>query len=698
MVSKLFRFTIILLSTFMLFVACEGNIEPNGGGNNNNTEEPEPEPKPEPDEENEYKVVTPTPKEWDGVKRGNITYQLLVYGFADSDNNKIGDFNGVTDKLSYIDELGASAIWLSPIHPADSYHGYDVTNYSEVSPDYGTMSDFTKLVSSAKSKNIGIYLDYVLNHTGKGHSWFTEACKSVESEYRDYYIFSKDPKSDIQSGKIPMITDNAYNDNEWFIAPTDASLAGPAKIYKFTLNWANSTHPTITVSEAEAVDNINPDKSTQNAKYLYYGDDGKCEKFYSKGNNIYELTVSYESSWGFLIRTSNTTWDGGTKYGSSNTDSRVNIGVPYTLTNSNPQNIVLSGTDIYIFHSNFYTDWMPDINYGSVNTFKESKPYQELVASAKGWIDRGVAGFRLDAVKHIYHNSYSNENPTFLKGFYEDLNSYYKAANGEELYMVGEVLDGATNVAPYYAGLPALFEFDFWYRLEYAINNNVGRYFLKDILSYQAQYKAVNADYIEATKLSNHDEDRTRSKLNKDLNRCKLAATVLLTASGEPYIYYGEEIGIYGTKERDDQYVRSRMLWGDNYTTDYTKGNNIDATMEDAVGDVSKQSADKNSLLNVYKAFGKARNTYEALAKGDMQKHSVYNETNGDYNSIAAWYREYNEERVLVLHNFSANAVELTISDKIKNVIVTLNSVETKDDESGKKVKMGGYSSVVFEL
>lgn len=681
----------------MLFIACEGNIEPNGGGNNNNTEEPEPEPE---EEENEYKIATPTPKEWDGVKRGNITYQLLVYSFADSDNNKMGDFNGITDKLSYIDELGASAIWLSPIHPADSYHGYDVTNYSEVSPDYGSMSDFTNLVSSAKSKEIGIYLDYVLNHTGKGHSWFTEACKSTTSDYRDYYIFSTDPKSDIQSGKIAMITDNTYNENEWFTAPTDASLAEPAKIYKFTLNWSSSTSPTITVTEATTVDVINPDESTQDAKYLYYGDEGECVKFYSKGNNIYELTVSYESSWGFLIRTSNTTWDGGTKYGSSNAESRVSIGVPFTLTNSSPQNIVMSGTNIYKFHSNFYTDWMPDINYGSISTFKESKPYKELVESAKGWIDRGVAGFRLDAVKHIYHNSYSSENPTFLKGFYEDLNSYYKAANGEELYMVGEVLDGATNVAPYYAGLPALFEFDFWYRLEYAICNNVGRYFVKDILSYQELYKGVNANYIEATKLSNHDEDRTSSKLNKDINRCKLAAAVLLTASGQPYIYYGEEIGIYGTKESDDQYVRSRMLWGDSYTTDYTNGNNIDATMESNVESVSIQSTDESSLLNVYKEFGKARNTYNALAIGDMVKHSTFNETNGDYNSIAAWYRVYDSEKVLVLHNFSANTIELTLpaTDKVKSTIVTLNNVYLKDEDQSKKIKMSGYSSIVLEL
>ena len=187
-------------------------------------------------------------------------------------------------------------------------------------------------------------------------------------------------------------------------------------------------------------------------------------------------------------------------------------------------------------------------------------------------------GLRLDAVKHIYHSETSEENPRFLKMFYEDMNAYYKQkGHTDDFYMIGEVLSEYDKVAPYYKGLPALFEFSFWYRLEWGINNSTGCYFAKDILSYQQKYANYRSDYIEATKLSNHDEDRTSSKLGKSADKCKLAAAVLLTSAGHPYIYYGEELGLYGTKDNGDEYVRSPMLWGDSYTTNYT--DKTDATI-----------------------------------------------------------------------------------------------------------------------
>ena len=143
----------------------------------NDPEVPEPEPvipTPDPDEEKpvaQWTDITASPDEWDNQKRADISYQLLVYSFADSDGDKCGDLKGLIQKLDYIDQMGVSAIWLSPIRPAMSYHGYDVTDYTAINEKFGTESDFSQLITEAHSRGIKVYLDYVMNHTGKDHPW-----------------------------------------------------------------------------------------------------------------------------------------------------------------------------------------------------------------------------------------------------------------------------------------------------------------------------------------------------------------------------------------------------------------------------------------------------------------------------------------------------------------------------------------------
>ncbi len=115
-------------------------------------------------------------------------YELLVRSFADSDGDGIGDFNGITANLDYFVDLGITALWLMPIHPSPSYHGYDVMDYYDVNPDYGTMEDFDNLVSSANEKGIKIMLDMVFNHTSNEHPWFQEALTGDETSM-SYYEF-----------------------------------------------------------------------------------------------------------------------------------------------------------------------------------------------------------------------------------------------------------------------------------------------------------------------------------------------------------------------------------------------------------------------------------------------------------------------------------------------------------------------------
>ena len=663
----------------------------------------DPAPEPEPPVEGQWTALTASPDTWDETKRADISYQLLLYSFADSDGDGYGDLNGVTQKLDYLNQLGVKALWLSPIHPCMSYHGYDVTDYTKVNPQLGTESDFDRLVTEAHNRGIKIYLDYVMNHTGTAHPWFTEASSSSESPYRNYYSFSEDPKTDIAAGKIAMITQEGaagYNAAEWFqVSDETAAVKG---LLKFTLDWSNAPSPILVVSTGTKADEDNPDTGTDNAKYLYYGED-ICKKFYDKGNNIYELTVDFESTWGLLIRTSNASfWPSGTKYGASSSSEKLALNKDFKLTNAgNPANIMFDSQQITYFHSHFCTDWFADLNYGPVDQAGESPAYQAIADAAKGWIARGVDGLRLDAVKHIYHNAYNDENPTFLKKFYDRMNETYKAAGGEgDFYMVGEMLDEADKAAPYYRGLPALFEFTFWYKLKWALQNGIGCYFVKDILDVQPLYAQYRSDYIEATKLSNHDEDRTGSDLGQSAEKMKVAAAVLLTAQGAPYIYQGEELGYWGTKSNGDEYVRTPILWdkAGNELASGSLSGKIDMQMLTPAISVEAQADDDGSLLNLYRTFARLRNTYPVLAQGKMVKHPVYNDGNTSQQSIAAWYRELDGERMLVVHNFGREEQILTLTDQPDKAVGVSGEVKLQRGDASSKLLMGAWSSVVFTL
>ena len=123
--------------------------------------------------------------------REAIFYEIFVRSFYDTDGNGIGDFNGITEKLDYLEELGVNAIWLMPIHPSPSYHGYDVINYYAVNSEYGTIDDFKHLLEEAHSRDIRIIIDLVINHTSSQHPWFQDANSNVDSKYRDHYVWSE---------------------------------------------------------------------------------------------------------------------------------------------------------------------------------------------------------------------------------------------------------------------------------------------------------------------------------------------------------------------------------------------------------------------------------------------------------------------------------------------------------------------------
>ncbi len=142
--------------------------------------------------------VTQTPVASSGTEgfpwwNNTVFYEIFVRSFRDSNGDGIGDFNGITEKLDYLQDLGIRGIWLMPINPSPSYHGYDVTDYYAVNPDYGTLDDFKHLLAEAHKRDIKVIIDLVLNHTSAQHPWFKEALKPG-SQYHDWYVWKdQDP-------------------------------------------------------------------------------------------------------------------------------------------------------------------------------------------------------------------------------------------------------------------------------------------------------------------------------------------------------------------------------------------------------------------------------------------------------------------------------------------------------------------------
>ena len=162
-------------------------------------------------------------------------YEVFVYSFADGNGDRIGDFQGLTEKLDYIDAMGFGGIWLMPIHPSPSYHKYDVTDYYDIHPEYGTLEDFQAFLARAHELGIRVIIDLVVNHTSNQHPWFQSACEGEASPYREYYNFQSQP----QSG-YTALPDGSYYESRFVSTMPDLNLDSPkvrAEIQSILRYW-----------------------------------------------------------------------------------------------------------------------------------------------------------------------------------------------------------------------------------------------------------------------------------------------------------------------------------------------------------------------------------------------------------------------------------------------------------------------------
>ena len=649
-------------------------------------------------------------------KLSGITYQINVFSFKDSNGDGYGDLNGITQSLDYFDKLGVTGLWLSPIHPAQSYHGYDVKDYTAIEKRYGTEEDFQNLINKAHEHNIRIYMDYVINHAGDQSVWFSDVReKGTKSEYWDYFSLSKNPEADIKAGKIAQVDPSAgYDKYKWF--PVLIGGKGE-KRFKIELDWTNASAPTMTATET--TDPVTTSGTYNNPPRYLRWDGGTDVQFVDNGANKYTLTVNFKDSWCLVRTRKDDVWTGNSKWGFKSSSDQLKNGVAHTLySDDNPdnvQNIVMPGGELYYYYTEFGTGMFVDFNYGPASSCSSSKAFKAVVATAEKWLNMGVDGFRLDAVKHIYHNETGPENKAFWKAFYNACNTVYKANASkrtglkgivdQNIFMVGEVLSGDGDCTPFYEGLPALFEFQFFWDLRNCLNaENIyqagyGQNFPGSLSYRWNNHRGVRGDAISTPKLANHDEDRTASQLGNYKPKIRLAAAVLLTSAGRPYIYQGEELGYWGTKSGGDEYVRTPILWTTSQSSAASKGvsNKVDWNMLQPSISVESQEKDDASLLSLYRHFAYARSVNSALADGWPEADTA---TTGSYDGhIAGWYLHSttDDKVVLVLHNLSSSTITVDRSshgNDLSNILISNGKVSV----SGYNVTMPGYSSVVFAL
>ncbi|WP_332696678.1 alpha-amylase family glycosyl hydrolase [Halalkalibacter lacteus] len=345
---------------------------------------------------------------------------------------------------------------------------------------------------------------------------------------------------------------------------------------------------------------------------------------------------------------------------------------------------------------------LPDLN------FHNPKVHEEIIDAATYWLELGVDGFRLDAAPHIY---FPDEGaPVPEEGYDHEANVEWWIKFESELqkvnpdvYLVGEVWKKEEIVAAYYEGMESLFNFD----LSGAIMNSVQTGENTGVAELQermlALYDEMRADgATDAIFLNNHDQVRTMTKFKGDEKKAKLAASILLTLSGNPFIYYGEELGQIGDKttepnefrDNPDIYLREPFVWSmedDEYRASWVEPK---YNMGETAVVAEEQMADPDSMFSHYRELIEVRKSSKALMDGGIEAV----ETNDE--RVLAFKRSYEGETNLVVHNLSDETVKVSLTDdELKHVNILYATDKVKRNHGQKKINLTlpGQSSVILK-
>lgn len=521
--------------------------------------------------------------------RKSVVYQIYPKSFKDTTGNGQGDINGIIEKLDYLKTLGVDYLWLTPVYRSPmNDNGYDISDYYEINPDFGTKEDFKRLLDEAHARGIKIMSDIVINHTSTEHNWFVESRKSKDNPYRDYYIW-KDGKD----GQPPTNWESKFGGNAWQLDPvTNQYYLRLFDVTQADLNWEN-------------------------------------EKL---RNEIYDM-----------------------------------------------------------------------INY---------------------WIDFGMDGFRFDVINLISKAEYKDSDK-IGKEFYTDGPRVHEFLNEMNRNTFGDK-EGFMTVGEMSSTT-----------LEHCINyTREDRHELSSVFNFhhlKVDYKdgekwtKMPFDFIELKRIlfdwqvgiskgggwnaifwCNHDQPRVVSRFGDDsteerrVKSAKMLAITLHFLQGTPYIYQGEEIGmtnlylddisqyrdiestnayqimsengftndaildILQDKSRDNS--RSPVQWDDSENAGFTTGTPwIDVAKNYKQINVKQALADKNSVFYTYQKLIELRHNLDIITYGEVKPLLE------EHPQIFAYERKLDDKSILVLANFTDEAVDVPSSIDIEGSILINN-------------------------
>ena len=222
---------------------------------------------------------------------GKVVYQIYPKSFQDTDGDGFGDLRGVIERLDYLAELGVDYLWITPFFTSPQYdNGYDIADYRNIDPRYGTMEDFDELVREAAKRGMYLMMDMVLNHTSTKHEWFQKALKG-DPKYRNYYIFKKG-----KNGLPPTNWVSKFGGNAWSYLPeTDEYYLHLFHVTQADLNWENpevrqDIYDTVNFWLEKGVKGLRFDVINLISKPDVYEDDleGDGHRFYTDGPKIHQ--------------------------------------------------------------------------------------------------------------------------------------------------------------------------------------------------------------------------------------------------------------------------------------------------------------------------------------------------------------------------------------------------------------------------